>query len=178
MKTKVAILVSDTLREIGLAHIINEYLGAEPVCATCNNTTTVEGCDIFITDTATFAGIPDFFMPRRAKTIIITPGGSPTRDNHIPCDTSIDSVISIIGDKIKQNKALSESNKSSTLSSREIDVLRLVATGLSNKEIADRLNISTNTVMTHRKNISSKLGIRSVSGLSLFAIMNGYISTQ
>lgn len=178
MNTKVAILVSDTLREIGLAHIINEYLGAEPVCATCNNTAAVEGCDIFITDSAAFADIPDFFMPRRAKTIIITPGGSPVRDNHIPCDTSIDSVISIIGDKIKQNKALSESNKSGTLSSREIDVLRLVATGLSNKEIADRLNISTNTVMTHRKNISSKLGIRSVSGLSLFAIMNGYISTQ
>ena len=43
------------------------------------------------------------------------------------------------------------------------------------KEIADSLNISVNTVLTHRKNISSKLGIRSVSGLSLYAMMNGII---
>ena len=54
-------------------------------------------------------------------------------------------------------------------------MLTLVASGKLNKEIADALQISINTVLTHRKNISSKLGIKSVSGLSVYAMMNGYI---
>ncbi len=54
--------------------------------------------------------------------------------------------------------------------------MSLVARGLINKEIADKLNISFNTVLSHRKNITAKLGIKSVSGLSVYAIMNGYIS--
>ena len=61
------------------------------------------------------------------------------------------------------------------LSAREKDVLRLIAGGKINKEIADELCISINTVITHRKNISTKLGIKSASGLSLYAMMNGLI---
>ncbi|MDE6218264.1 MAG: LuxR C-terminal-related transcriptional regulator, partial [Muribaculaceae bacterium] len=61
------------------------------------------------------------------------------------------------------------------LSSREKEVLGLIAQGLSNKEIADRLCISVNTAITHRKNISSKLGIKSASARSLYALMNGLI---
>ena len=61
------------------------------------------------------------------------------------------------------------------LSFREREVLRLIAAGRINKEIADELCISVNTVISHRKNISSKLGIKSASGLSLYAVMNGII---
>jgi len=57
------------------------------------------------------------------------------------------------------------------LSDREIEVLKLLASGLANKEIADKLNISTNTVITHRKNISQKTGIKSVSGLTIYAVV-------
>lgn len=64
------------------------------------------------------------------------------------------------------------------LTQRETMVLQLVVEGLINKEIADRLNISINTVLTHRKNISAKLGIKSVSGLSVYAIMNGIVSPK
>ena len=46
----------------------------------------------------------------------------------------------------------------------------------TNKEIADKLNISLNTVLSHRKNITTKLGIKTVSGLTFYAIMNGIIS--
>lgn len=62
------------------------------------------------------------------------------------------------------------------LSAREIEVLILVTKGLINKEIADKLNISLTTVISHRKNITEKLGIKSVSGLTIYAVMNGYIS--
>lgn len=61
------------------------------------------------------------------------------------------------------------------LSVREIEVLALVAQGLINKEIADKLNISLSTVITHRKNITDKLGLRSVSALTIYAVMNGYV---
>lgn len=67
-----------------------------------------------------------------------------------------------------------ENNKD--LSSREVDVLQLIVKGITNKEIADKLNISLNTVLTHRKNITAKLGIKTVSGLTFYAIMNGIIS--
>ena len=61
------------------------------------------------------------------------------------------------------------------LSPREIEVLSLVAKGLINKEIADRLSISLTTVITHRKNIVEKLGLKSVSSLTIYAVMNGYV---
>ena len=50
-----------------------------------------------------------------------------------------------------------------------------VAQGLLNKEIADRHNISINTVITHRKNITRKTGIKTVAGLTVYAILNGYV---
>jgi DNA-binding CsgD family transcriptional regulator len=64
------------------------------------------------------------------------------------------------------------------LSVREIEVLTLIVRGLINKEIADRLNISITTVISHRKNIMEKLGIRSVSGLTIYAVMNGYVDVD
>lgn len=63
------------------------------------------------------------------------------------------------------------------LSNREIDVLKLVALGFANKEIAEKLFISTHTVMSHRKNMTEKLGIKSISGLTVYAIINNYIDT-
>jgi DNA-binding CsgD family transcriptional regulator len=67
------------------------------------------------------------------------------------------------------------STGNSALSKREIDVLKKVAKGLSNKEISDQLFISKNTVITHRKNITEKLGIKTISGLTVYALMNNLI---
>jgi DNA-binding CsgD family transcriptional regulator len=64
------------------------------------------------------------------------------------------------------------------LSEREREVLAKVAQGAINKEIADSLNISLNTVITHRKNITAKLGIKTISGLTVYAIINGIISNK
>lgn len=58
------------------------------------------------------------------------------------------------------------------LGSREKDIVRCVARGLSNKEIAEELCLSVHTVATHRRNISAKLGIHSSAGLAIFAILN------
>jgi len=56
------------------------------------------------------------------------------------------------------------------LSAREIEIIQLVAEGLSNKEIAERLFLSVHTVTTHRKNIMGKLGVNNTAGLVMFAI--------
>lgn len=61
------------------------------------------------------------------------------------------------------------------LSDREIEVLALVAQGKINKEIADQLCIGLTTVITHRKNIQEKLGLKSVSALTIYAVMHGYV---
>ena len=61
------------------------------------------------------------------------------------------------------------------LSDREKEILVSVAQGLLNKEIADKHNISINTVITHRKNITRKTGIRTVPGLTVYAILNDLI---
>jgi regulator of cell morphogenesis and NO signaling len=71
-----------------------------------------------------------------------------------------------------------EKNAPSTndLSEREKDIVVQVAKGLSNKEIADALFISVNTVMTHRRNISRKLQIHSPAALTIYALVNGLVN--
>lgn len=61
------------------------------------------------------------------------------------------------------------------LTDREIEVMSLIVQGYINKEIADRLNIGLSTVVTHRKNIMDKLGMKSVSALTIYAVMHGYV---
>ena len=68
-----------------------------------------------------------------------------------------------------------QAEKREELSDREKEILVSVARGLLNKEIADRHNISINTVITHRKNITRKIGIKTVPGLTAYAILNNLI---
>ncbi len=113
-----------------------------------------------------------------------------THDHSVkPRDTSrFDFIIPITGDKntllnqleqildkIFPQKAESES---SALSQRERTILKYVALGFTNNEISEQLFISVHTVMTHRKNITRKLGIKTVSGLTVYAILNKLIHTE
>lgn len=76
----------------------------------------------------------------------------------------------------KGESFLSDDNGRNTLSQREKDIVIEVAKGLTNKEIADRLHLSVHTVTTHRKNISRKTGINSISGLTVYAIINKLVN--
>ena len=66
----------------------------------------------------------------------------------------------------------------SILSNREKDVLRYIALGMTNKEVADKLFISVHTVVSHRKNITKKLDIHTVSGLTIYAVLNKIIDIK
>lgn len=64
------------------------------------------------------------------------------------------------------------------LSKREKNIIRHIALGLTSKEIGEKLFISTHTVITHRKNITQKLGIKTVSGQTVYAILNGIVTIE
>lgn len=76
---------------------------------------------------------------------------------------------------INKNDEASSQNESVELSNRETDVLVCIAKGMTNKDISDMLNISVHTVITHRKNIVKKTGIKSVSGLTVYALINNLV---
>ncbi len=79
------------------------------------------------------------------------------------------------------NQAFRDENKpeesANQLSNREIEVLKLIVQGYLNKEIADQLNISLNTVLSHRKNIIYKTGVKTISGLTFYSISKGYVAS-
>lgn len=78
----------------------------------------------------------------------------------------------------KSNSQPNEKEGEENLTKREIEVLSGLVNGMLNKEIADRLNISIHTVVRHRKNIAMKTGIRSQSGLTIYAISKKIISIE
>lgn len=108
--------------------------------------------------------------------------------DQINCDDSCDCCLSVmdnsarISDLLKSHlhfKDIGEDKKTSHwLSEREIEVVKLVAIGKTNKEIAGELFISFHTVISHRKNITEKLGIKSISGLTVYAVLNKLIDAS
>ena len=62
------------------------------------------------------------------------------------------------------------------ITDRELDIIRLIAEGLSNKLIADKLELSTHTINTHRKNIMAKLNIPNTAGIVMFAVKNNLLA--
>lgn len=82
-------------------------------------------------------------------------------------------LIDRIKDFLSANKHIKEEDE---LTIREKEVLKLIALGHTNKSIADTLFISTHTVISHRKNITDKLGIKSIPGLTVYAIIQKIIT--
>ncbi len=89
--------------------------------------------------------------------------------------SQIQKLVARCWDKSQKSTQYSTSEE---LTAREKDVLQLVALGHSNKVIADKLFISIHTVISHRKNITDKTGIKSISGLTVYAILNNLIDTE
>ena len=73
---------------------------------------------------------------------------------------------------------LDEQDAESTLSIREKDIVVCVAKGMANKEIADKLCLSINTVTTHRRNIAKKLSIHTPAGITIYAIVNKLVTLE
>ena len=78
--------------------------------------------------------------------------------------------------KVQETQPVTDFNNDEQLSERENEIVVCVAKGLSNKEIADHLCISINTVTTHRRNIARKLNIHSPAGITIYAIVNKLVT--
>ena len=127
-----------------------------------------------------------FFLERRRKTIVLTLSLNDTsqlHDFHSLCINQPESQLIRQLLMLQQHAHHGGRNlppmpqilQQKILTDREIEVMSLIAQGLINKEIADRLNIGLSTVITHRKNIMDKLGMKSVSALTIYAVMHGYV---
>lgn len=87
-----------------------------------------------------------------------------------------------IVDRLMQGETASEKASSANscaglnITDREIEVIKMIAEGHSNKEIADLLFLSTHTVTTHRKNIMSKLGVNNTAGVVMFAVKENLLT--
>ncbi len=97
-------------------------------------------------------------------------------DEAIYITDSTEEVIQKIQGLVKKSGKQGKSQQEVQLSPREIEVLKYLVKGHSNKEISNLMFISTHTVISHRKNITAKLGVKSVAGLTVYAILNKIIS--
>ncbi|MCC8133503.1 MAG: LuxR C-terminal-related transcriptional regulator [Tannerellaceae bacterium] len=182
----IAIILSDTLQSTGLQSLIMDYFHPAEISYypgfSLFAKVAYDSFDYYFTDAETFTINADFFLPRKMKACILIHQSDPLPHTLTPYYIGVNTPQEVIIEQLQtmfsaDNHTLPyEGNKE--LSPRETDVLQLIAKGSTNKEIADKLHISLNTVLSHRKNITAKLGIKTVSGLTFYAIMNGVISAD
>lgn len=184
---EIAVITPDTLSAAGLREILSG-IRSDAVIRTFADfgafaDDTPDMYTWYFVSSQTYVLYNTFFLPRKEKTVILMHGVGGTAlppSNHI---------LNIFLPEVKMKAELTKffsGNRSllvtkeedKDLTAREIEVLALVSKGFINKEIAEKLSISLTTVITHRKNITEKLGIKSVSGLTMYAVMNGYVEAD
>lgn len=202
---EIAIITPNRLEAEGLRHLIRRTVVDEPIIRSFSNygalmDDTSEMYDWYFVNPQTYALYNAFFQKLRTKCILLIQGSStvmiPEGTNYIDTMQSREKIGTalrkLVGDGINddttktsqlrkrelQEKRAAQWDTHLDLSQRELEVLRQVVLGYINKEIADKLSISLTTVITHRKHITEKLGIKSVSGLAIYAIMNGIVSAD
>ena len=156
---QIAIIIPDTLQQLGLQCLLSEYFPLYRPCC--------------------FSSLEQFSHANRTFVIVregLAPAPAPLL---LPARATMETLIETLQPLLTaENTTLLPAEGSKELSSREIDVLQEIVRGSTNREIAEHLSISLNTVLSHRKNITAKLGIKTVSGLTFYAIMNGIISGE
>ncbi len=187
----IVVLTPNTLSSIGLRDMLARILpfAAIKVCDTTAQLCQIDPSDIFhifISSQLLVENI-SLFENLRHKIIALT-NGSPNAQalqefHQINIQQSEEQIIEAIqslqshahGTPHSNNTPEQEAQPCELLSPREIEVTKLLVEGLINKEIAARLDIGVTTVITHRKNIFEKLGIRSLAGLTIYALMKRYL---
>lgn len=187
----VAIVCANSLTTLGLRELLHNVLPPGVEIVTFSNVAQLrEQGDRFVhyfVDISSLLPDKAFFQERNRKTIVLTT--TPDHEAQLPefhclCvavpENQLLRALLLIqqrGHNHRNNISMVGKNKK-RLTPREVEVLSLVAQGLINKEIADRLHISLATVITHRKNIVEKLGVRSVPALTMYAVINGYVDVH
>lgn len=192
MMSEIAILENNTLTALGLRLILEELLPATVIRVFSSFEALIDDTpDMYahyFVSTQIYFEHSNFFLQRRPKTIVLATGerpslsGVPTLNFCLPQEKLVKSIMQLrnYGHEMTHHPVTTSPmpQQEHDLSPREIEVLILITKGFINKEIADKLNISLTTVISHRKNITEKLGIKSVSGLAIYAVMHGYVEAD
>ncbi len=187
----VAIIDPNTLSVIGLKQVLEEVLPGITI-DTFGDFTELQGNQPeryfhYFVSLSILIAHRSFFLEHRNKTIVLV--SSKDESNHLGDFHSIcifqseeqllKSLLKLEQSAHSHGRHLPTSSTSKErkelLSSREIEVLTLIVKGYINKEIADKLCISLPTVVSHRKNLMIKLGAKSVSSLTIYAVMNSLV---
>lgn len=171
--------IGQLLNELDEVSTIFEYASAEEL----EHGLSHQSPDIIITNTAFDAVIRAYFEQESEKLPIVLnlfhsplPHGS--SEMHLSLFENKPQLMAKIQHAIELKRQENAESLEEELSPREKLVLKHVALGKTNKEIADSMFISTHTVISHRKNITKKLGIKTVSGLTVYAILNKLIGME
>lgn len=185
----IAIIMRDTLGRLGFESLL-ETLSESIQVTTFDSfdayvTSSDESFDLAFVDSDILALYSDFFLGKFTKVVPIIIGEEPEISSvsekdppYIYTHWEYSKFLRRLEETLSENRSSLGSVDEKVLSMREIDVLKEVAKGMTNREIADHLHISMNTVMTHRKNITTKLNIKTVSGLTFYALINGLITGE
>ncbi|MBQ3826639.1 MAG: response regulator transcription factor [Prevotella sp.] len=187
-KPRFAIIDANTLSATGLRTIIQDFIPQLEVdCFGSYQSMAIQGSDQYVHYFVSMNEVINymsFFAERKKKTIVLTTSSAITiNDFHclstnVTEDQFVRSLLQLMHQGHPHGNNMppaSQRQTKSLLSNRELEVMSLIVQGYINKEIADKLNIGLTTVITHRKNIMEKLGIKSVSALTIYAVMNGYV---
>lgn len=194
---RIAIVDDNTLQAMGLKSILAEIIPMAEVVvfASCSDMQCDDG-DAFshyFVSSKVLLSSSEFFLKNQQRTIVLVsrqvPGQQFAHFNTLnicqPEHQLIKSVLRLHqmghgseGGHAHSSRAMTDSVPAASISQREAEVLSLIVKGLINKEIADKLNISLTTVITHRKNITEKLHLKSVSALTVYAVMHGIVSVD
>lgn len=188
---KILIIEPSVLISEGLRHVIDNFAGYDVCGVIRNQEGDIEAkiddfnADLVIADPSVFdnrdrAGAHDMIkgianVPVMALiSTAVDAAYASTYDGVIYLSDTSDDIEQKISTVMKAAPA-DQKGDGEELSSREKEILVCVAKGMLNKEIADHFNISIYTVITHRKNITRKTGIKTVAGLTVYALLNNLI---
>lgn len=199
----IAVITPNTLAGIGLADIIRRMMPGAETCLfnyyadLANHPGADAFFHYFVSAQEVLSGA-SYFLQRQHKTIVLThgnetghlPQGFHTLNVYQSEKELVRSILSLAhrshGASGAEPEAVRQAQHGAAgarmpvpkLTPRECDVLRGVVEGLINKEIAVRMGVSIATVITHRKNLTEKLGTRSVSALTIFAVAHGLVRSE
>ncbi len=205
MQPSIAIVAPNTLASMGLSEIIRRMMPGVNICLfthfaeLSNHPLADTFYHYFVSADEVLSGAT-YFLQRQHKTIVLVHGNE---FMHLPkgfhtlnvCQNEKELTASILSLAEHSHHAngkepevirraqhptddTANAKQKPILTPRERDVLKGIVKGLINKEIAACMGVSVATVITHRNNLTDKLGTRSVSALTIFAVMHGIVSSD
>lgn len=190
-RPQLAVIDPNTLSLLGLQSLMKPIL--EEVDVRCFNSFSELVADTpdmffhYFVASSVFFEHTEFFLERRKRTIVLVTQDTPALSGMRTLNLSLkehDLVKELLGlyrvrhQKGHPGQIAARQENDAPLTHRETQVLSLIARGMKNRQIAEKLHISETTVITHRKHLTEKLGIKSASALAVWAVMQGIVEAD